>query len=42
MAISQSASETAYRCPTCTGDLAVRYDSFECTDCGFTPRHGSD
>ncbi|ELY95954.1 MULTISPECIES: hypothetical protein [Natrialba] len=42
MAITQRDTDTTYRCPSCAGELAVSYDSFECVDCGFTPRHGSD
>ncbi|WP_268257983.1 hypothetical protein [Halopiger goleimassiliensis] len=42
MAISQSTTETGYRCQECGGELHAPYDSLECTECGYTPRHGAD
>nr|WP_245726692.1 hydrogenase maturation nickel metallochaperone HypA [Natronorubrum sediminis] len=42
MAISHSPTDADLRCPECTGTYALQYDSLECPDCGFTPRHGAD
>ena len=42
MAITQSPTESEYRCPECSSTLSAPHESLECEECGYTPRHGAD
>lgn len=42
MATQQYTGVEAYRCPDCEGEIAFEHQSWQCSECGYVPRHGAD
>ncbi|MFC6975762.1 hypothetical protein ACFQL1_15590 [Halomicroarcula sp. GCM10025709] len=42
MAINQSTTADAYRCPDCHGEITFADGTWGCTDCTYVPRHSAD